>query len=81
MSDDNKALAKAVRDLAKAHSKGMDNLSKSIDALTREVRKLGLAGAATDMGAIEALAHELLQGASSIAGAVRDVADKLPGNR
>lgn len=80
MSDDTKGLAKAVRDLAKAHSKGLDSLSESIDALTCEIKKLGLAGTTTRLGALETVAKEILNGADSIAGAIKGIAEKLPGS-
>ena len=55
MSNDNKELAVAIRELAKAHGNRMTELSASISHLGHEVDNLGNAGAITAKGATNRL--------------------------
>lgn len=63
-------IADALRD-------GLAEIAESISAVARSIDRLGLADAATPMGAIEVLSREVRDGMVSIAGAMESVAEAI----
>jgi methyl-accepting chemotaxis protein len=71
-------LIKAIRELAKAHAVGMEQLSESINSLATRVKYLGTGKAASDMGAIEYFATKVEHAGGSIAEAIREATSASP---
>lgn len=76
MDSENKELAKAIRELAKAHVESMGKLSEALDSVAHHLKYLGNGDASTSMGAIENLSVQIQEGMDSIASAIRRVADR-----
>lgn len=55
-------------------------IARSIDGLSRAIHKLGMADAATPMGAIEAHSLEIKQASERISEAISGLADTLGGS-
>lgn len=68
-------LAAAIEKLAVAHKEGCEAIAKPLHEIASHLKYLGNGDAATKMGAIENLAHQLSEGASSISEGLRLIAE------
>lgn len=80
MDSKNDELAKAIRELAKAHIAGMGKLSEALNSVAHHLKYLGNGDASTSMGAIENLSGQLKEGMESIAASIEKVADQRNSN-